>query len=324
MQDIRKKISFFWFILVPLLFLIVINIRKIIPQLNPKEYQRRDIVKEIYYETQKNKKEKDNTWELKRVQSIGEDAPVIFGTNAILIDNNNGNILYEINSGERRPIASLVKIMTAVVALEHKNLDDIIPVSPLAAGIGENYMGLSAGEKYTLRELMYGMMLNSGNDSASAIAEGVAGNIDNFVRWMNMKSDELNLKDTHFSDPSGLNDSSYSTAADLAVLTNYALEYPEFREIIKTIEMEIPYSENHKYIYLYNQTNLLTTYPGVAGVKTGYTEEAGLCLVTYVNNEDRELIGVVLNSTDRKGDMIQMLDYGYSLFDMKIEHHLLD
>src|SRR3989338_11248339 len=237
----------------------------------------------------------------------------------------NGKQMYsqtKINSYEKMKIASLAKIMTAVVALEHKKLDSKMYVSKKVAGIGENSMQIDEGEIYTLEELLYGLILHSGNDSAYAIAEGAAGNSDRFVEWMNFKAKEIGLANTHFTDPSGLDDSAYSTATDLVKLTRYALKDPEFRNIVKTVEKELT-SDTHKYIYLYNQTNLLTTYPGVAGVKTGYTEEAGLCLVTYTNNEGKEVVGVVLNSIDRKGDMILMLDHGYKTIGVNVKHNLL-
>lgn len=249
--------------------------------------------------------------------------PEIVASNAILIDSDTGRILYEKNSGDQVKIASLVKIMTAVVALEHKDLDQKIFISGNAASIGENSMGLTEGEVYTLEELLYGLMLNSGNDAAYAIAEGTAGDSDTFVQWMNIKAKELGLKKTRFADPSGLDDSTFSTAKDLARLTRYALKNPKFREIVKTVEIDIPGNDKHKYVPLYNQTNLLTTYPGVMGVKTGFTEEAGLCLVTYAANDGREVIGVVLNSIDRKGDMILMLDHGFRTLGVSVEHDLL-
>ena len=249
--------------------------------------------------------------------------PEIVGKSAILVEINSGDILYELNSKEKKPIASLVKIMTAVVALKHKNLDDKVYISKDAASIGENSMLLSAGEVFTLENLLYGLVLHSGNDAAYAIAEEVAGNSDRFVEWMNIKAKELGMNDTKFTDPSGLDDATYSTPIDLIKLTRYALKNPNFRKIASTVEYEIYGSEEHKYIYLYNQTNLLTTYPGVAGIKTGFTEEAGLSLVTYAENGGREVVGVVLNSTDRKGDMIRILDHGFETLGVQIEHNLL-
>jgi len=248
--------------------------------------------------------------------------PEIAGTSGIIVDLNSGKVLFEKKSTEKRKVASLTKIMTAVVALEHKKIDEKIYVTEEAANIGENEMGIDAGEVYTLEELLYGLVLPSGNDAAFAIAQGVGGNIGTFVDWMNIKANEIGLKDTHFVDPSGLDDPPYSTAVDLVKLTRYALKSPEFRKIVGTLEIELV-GDEHKYIYMYNQTNLLATYPGVKGVKTGYTEEAGLTLVTYAQNNGIELVGVVLGSGDRKGDMILMLDHGFGTMGVKIEHNLL-
>lgn len=320
----KTKVPFFLLIVVPLVLLIIVNIGVFIKQSEIKvTSQHVDLAKERYYKTLKEENNVDPDWKINGEYETNSQ-PQIAGSNGLIIDNQTGKILFGLNPAEKKPIASLVKIMTALVALEHKDLDDEISVSEFAASVGENSMGISTGEIYSLRELLYGMLLNSGNDAATAIAEGVAGSKEIFVRWMNIKTAELGLNNTHFADPSGLDDSSYSTVEDLARLTHYVLKYPEFKEIVKTVEKEFPYSEKHKYIYLYNQTNLLTTYPGVLGVKTGYTEEAGLCLVTYSVNEGKELIGVVLNSIDRKGDMIMMLDHGFSSLGVKVEHHLLD
>jgi len=253
-----------------------------------------------------------------------ENQPEIVGESAILVDINSGDILYEKNSTQKKEIASLVKILTSVIALEHKEIDAKFTVSEEAASIGENSMALEAGEVFSLEQLLYGLILNSGNDAAFTIAENVGGGVDTFVLWMNIKAKELNLKDTIVYDPSGLNDFTRSTAVDLAKLTRYALKNPILKEIVRTVEIEFPYTEEHKYVYLRNQTNLLSTYPGVQGVKTGYTEDAGLCLVTYFANQEVEFVGVVLNSTDRKGDMILMLDHGLSILGLTVEHNLLE
>ncbi len=252
-----------------------------------------------------------------------KDQPEIVGSSGLVVNIGSGEILFEKASNEKRKIASLTKIMTALVALEHKKPEEKIYVSKQAADVGENSMEISEGEIYTLEELLYGLMLHSGNDAAYAISEGVAGDEKTFVDWMNIKARELELKNTYFADPSGLDDSTYSTPADLIKLTIYALNSPKFREIVKTFEIELTGNE-HKYIYLQNQTNLLTTYPGVQGVKTGYTEDAGLCLVTYALNNGIEMVGVVLNSIDRKGDMILMLDHGFASEGVYIKHYLLD
>lgn len=324
----KKKINFLLLIVLPLTLLVLVNTDFFLKKANKNvNIEYRDLAKERYYQTIKQRALIDPGWKINEENSQ-DSSPTnqlqIAGTNGLIIDNRTGNVLFGLNVSEKKPIASLVKIMTALIVIEHKNLDEEVVVSANAASIGENSMGISPGEVYSLRELLYGMMLASGNDAATAIAEGAAGDVPTFVRWMNIKASELGLDNTYFADPDGLDDSSFSTVEDLARLTHYALSYPEFRETVKTTEQEHPYSEKHKYLYLSNQTNLLTTYPGVLGVKTGYTEEAGLCLVTYSVNEGKELVGVVLGSIDRKGDMIMMLDHGFSKLGVKVEHHLLD
>jgi D-alanyl-D-alanine carboxypeptidase len=247
---------------------------------------------------------------------------MIQGEVGLVVEVGSGRVLFEKDSSTRRPLASITKVMTAVVALEHGDLKQEIKVSEGAANIGENVMGITAGETYTLEELMYGLLLNSGNDAAYAIAEGLGEDVDTFVEWMNIKTRELELRDTMFFDPSGLDDRSYTTPKDLVKLTKYAMKNPHFREFVKTLSKELPESSNHKYLALQNQTNLVGTYPGVAGVKTGYTEEAGLCLVSYAYLQDKEIIGVVLKSTDRRGDMILMLDHSFSSLGVKVDHGL--
>ncbi len=278
-----------------------------------------ELISQHYYNTLTHKPSDETPFVLTTEESTA-DEPIISGKSAIVVEKDNGKILFDKNSNEKLKLASLAKIMTAVVVLEHKDLNEKTTVSEKASSIGENIMGISAGETYTLNELMYGLLLNSGNDAAYALAEDVTGDSDTFVSWMNLKAVDLGLNDTHFSDPSGLDDASYTTTRDLVVLTEYAMRFPEFREIVGTFSKELPYSDEHKYLYLENQTNLLTTYPGDIGVKTGYTEEAGLCLVSYAVNGGKEMIGVVLDSQNRKGDMVLLLDHGFAAAGVKIAH----
>ncbi len=256
------------------------------------------------------------------IQFNTANQPFVLGSSALIVEMGSDKILFDKNSRERRPIASLTKIMTAILVLEHSDLTKKIKISAEAASIGENAMGISADEVYSIEELLDGLLLNSGNDAAYALAEGVAGSKPEFVKWMNIKAQELGLVDTVFTDPSGLDDGNISTAQDLVKLTRYALNHQKFRDIVKLKEKYLA-SNSHKDLFLENQTNLLSTYPGVYGVKTGYTEAAGLCLVTYASNDGHELIGVVLSSTDRKGDMILMLDHAFSSVGVAIEHNLL-
>lgn len=240
-----------------------------------------------------------------------EIKPKITAKSALAYDITEEKLLFAKDIYQKLPFASLTKIMTAMVALDSNNSDKKIIVTEGAATIGEDSMGLSAGEMLSLSELLYGMILHSGNDAAEAIAQDSSFGRDNFVYLMNKKAEELGLSNTRFTNPSGLegDGDQYSTAYDLLVMTKHALTYPEFAKVAATVEYEIPYAIEHKAFYLYNETNLLTSYPGVKGVKTGYTDEAGLCLVTYLEYKGHKIIGVLLNSESRRSEMAEILDY---------------
>src|SRR3989344_4493438 len=231
--------------------------------------------------------------------------------------------------------------MTALVALENAKLSDKFTVSEKAATIGENSMGLTQGETLTLEDLLYGAMLVSGNDAAVAVAEGVSQTEDAFVQLMNQAARDLGLSDTEFINASGLDEDGkvqYSTAYDMATIARYAWEnFAPFRQVAQTEHIVIGANANHKEFDLYNDTNLLTTYPGVKGIKPGFTWEAGLCLVTYAENKQslrssalpagldgKKLLAVVLGSDNRRGEMKELLDYGFSYYGIKISHPSLD
>lgn len=238
--------------------------------------------------------------------------PEISARAALVYDLTTEKTLFEKNSEEKLPIASLTKIMTAIIALENKKKEDRYIVSKKDL-VGENSMGLTEGEVLTLGELLYGLMLVSGNDAAETLASNYGLGRANFIKAMNDKAKSLGLSNTNFINPSGLegDGEQYSTAYDLFVITNYAISnFPLFQKVVSTFQYTIPYTQNHKALYLENDTNLLTSYPGVKGVKTGYTPEAGLCLVTYLEHEGHRIIGVLLGSGDRRGEMKELLDYG--------------
>ena len=249
--------------------------------------------------------------------------PEVTAKSALAYDLTTNQFLYEKDIKTRIPLASLTKIMTAVIALENIKLDKEFTVTKSAAEVGENTMGLTEGEKLTLEELLYGLVLHSGNDAAETIAQGSQFGRDNFVYLMNKKAENMGLSDTHFTNPSGLegDGKQYSTTYDLLVMTRYALENPEFASVVATVEKELPYSEKHKYLYLFNETNLLTSYPGVKGVKTGYTEEAGLCLVTYLEYNGHKIIAVLLNAQNRRQEMKDLLDYSLKTLGVKPPPH---
>lgn len=229
----------------------------------------------------------------------------------LMYDAKNDEIIFAKNSEERLPMASLTKIMTAIIALENPRRDNKYLVREEDL-VGEDSMGLSVGEVLTQEELLYGLMLPSGNDASEVLASNYPGGREEFIKAMNNKAVSLGLNDTSFSNPSGLQGDGrqYTTAEDLVVITKYALDrFPVFEEIVSTFQHEIPSTDTHKYFFLENATNLVSTYPGVRGVKTGFTPEAGMCLVTYLNYEGQQVIGVILNSENRRGEMKELLDY---------------
>lgn len=237
--------------------------------------------------------------------------PVISARSVVIYDLTTEKFLFEKNKDDKLPMASLTKIMTAIIALENKKPDDSYVVSKNDL-VGEDSMGLSEGEVLTLEELLYGLMLPSGNDAAETLASNYPEGRNEFVKAMNNKAKALGLKSTHFTNPSGLegDGDQYTTSQDLLVITRYALDnFEEFKKVVSTYEHVISYSENHKAFYLYNETNLLTSYPGVKGVKTGFTNEAGLCLVTYLEYKGHKIIGVILGSNNRREEMKELLDY---------------
>jgi D-alanyl-D-alanine carboxypeptidase (penicillin-binding protein 5/6) len=250
-------------------------------------------------------------------------APNISAGSVLIYDTTSKQVLYSKDPKQRLPMASLTKIMTAVIALENKKKDDRYRVLQEDL-VGEDSMGLTAGETLTLSDLLYGIMLNSGNDAAETLATNFPKGRNAFIKAMNDKIKTLGLSDTNFTNPSGLegDGKQYTTAYDLLVITQYALtNFPLFDQVVSTFDYNIPYSSLHKAFYLENQTNLLTSYPGVKGVKTGYTPEAGLCLVTYLDYDGHKIIGVILGSDDRRGEMIELLDYSLETLGITPPHH---
>lgn len=240
--------------------------------------------------------------------------PSLSAKSALVYDLTDNKILFSKDASKKLPMASLTKIMTAIVAIESATPDDKYLVFPQDL-VGENSMGLSVGEKLTLKELLYGLILTSGNDAAETLAGNFPEGRDKFIEAMNNKAKSLGLKNTHFTNPTGLEGEGrqYATAYDLLVITKYALQFPIFKKVAGTFIHNIPYSQNHKAFYLENQTNLISSYPGVFGVKDGYTPEAGLCLVTYLNYKGHEIIGILLGSDNRRQEMKDLLDYGLKI-----------
>lgn len=234
---------------------------------------------------------------------------------AILYCADSGEILYEKNPHEKRAIASITKIMTAIIALEYAavNNKEVKFTSEMSA-IGSS-MYLKEGEILTLTELTKGMMMVSGNDAANAVAISVAGSTEKFAELMNQKAQQIGMKDTHFVTPSGLDDENhYSTAYDMALLCSYAMDNEQFRNIVsqKSIKVSYIYPENKTQICT-NHNRLLSIYDDCVGIKTGFTEKAGRTLTSAAERDGIRLIAVTLNDGNDWADHSALYDYGFSL-----------
>lgn len=253
------------------------------------------------------------------VQSQTLPPPTISGQSAVLMDAQTGKILYDKNPHERLPIASITKIMTAIVALDKGNLNAQVTVGDSVLDRNKVYgtlLYLEPGEKFTLRQLMYGMLLNSANDAAVAVAQYIGGSVDQFVRMMNDEANHLGATDTHFVNPDGLSEPNhYSSAADMAVFARYAMQNPTFREIVRTKSMVLPRSKPNLPTQLENINKMLWLYPDIDGVKTGYTEEAGHTIIASSSRNGRRLIAVILKEPFPRTtytDAENLLNYGFN------------
>lgn len=226
-------------------------------------------------------------------------------------------VVYEKNSGEKLPMASTTKMMTALVAAESDKWDDVVTVSVNAQNQEGSKIYLKAGEKIKMSELVCGLMLNSGNDAAVAIAEHISGSCDEFAEAMTRRAKELGAVNTSFKNPNGLDsEGHFSTAYDLALIGRAVLENERLAPIVSTKEMKIE-NEDGTVTYLRNHNKLLWRYEGMEGIKTGYTKRSGRCLVTSAKRDDVRLVAVTLNAPDDWKDHTNMLDYGFSVCDHK-------
>ncbi len=253
--------------------------------------------------------------------------PTLSGDSAIVVDLSTREVLYAKQPRKRQLMASTAKIMTAIVAVERSAPDKVITVPAEATRVEPNHMGIRAGEKLTVQELLYGLLLDSGNDAGEALAYGVGGGARGaaegtagraqFVAWMNETAAALGLTDTHFANPSGLDDpEQYSTAYDLAVIGAYALGKPELRRVFAmkdvVIEPSATPGREHGWFRPGNLNSLLSTYRGAIGIKPGYTEDAGYTLVGAAERDGRTLVCVTLNSRRHFPDCSALLDFGFA------------
>lgn len=236
-------------------------------------------------------------------------------SSAVVMEASTGRVLFESNPDERLPMASTTKIMTALVAIENGNLDEIIEVDSRAIGVEGSSIYLKEGEKLTLRELLYGLMLRSGNDAAEAIAYHIGGSIEGFVDMMNEEAKSIGANNTNFENPHGLpSDNHYTTAYDLALISANAMMNPDFKEICQTKYISISGPEGTTRS-LKNKNKLLWEYEGGNGIKTGYTKVAGKCLVSSAEQEGMQIVCVVLNSSSMWEQCATLMDAGFDDFD---------
>lgn len=246
------------------------------------------------------------------------DIPSINSRAAVIYDRATGTVIYGKSENEVRKMASTTKIMTALIVLESGNLNDVVEVSKKAAGTGGSRLGLTASAKITVNDLLYGLMLCSGNDAAVALAEHIAGSVSEFAVLMNKKASELGLEHTHFVTPHGLDqDEHYTTAYELAKITDYALNVEKFAEIVKTKYYTVTINGYSK--SLCNTNELLGNLNGVYGVKTGFTNGANRCLVTAIKRNNLDIICVVLGADTKKfrtQDSIKLIEYAFKNYQL--------
>lgn len=234
----------------------------------------------------------------------------------VVIDRKTNSVLFGKNENSKKKMASTTKIMTATIIIEKCNLTDTIEISKKAAGTGGSRLGLKTGDKITVLDLLYGLMLRSGNDAAVALAEYAGGDINGFAELMNAKALELGLTNTHFETPHGLDSNEhYTTAYELALLSNYALNNPTFAKIVGTKNYTITINGSPK--ALSNTNELLGNMQGVYGIKTGFTNGANRCLVTACKRNNMDIICVVLGADTKKFrtiDSIKLINYVFNNF----------
>ncbi len=239
-------------------------------------------------------------------------ASALSAQRAAVMDAATGRLLFSKNADQRSLIASTTKIMTALLICEKCNVLDQMRIPKEAVGVEGSSMYLQEGEKLTLQELLYGLMLSSGNDAAVALALYCSGSIEEFANQMNDKARSLGMTQTHFVNPNGLDaENHYSTARDLAILASYAMENPIFSKTVSTKTITIGQRS------LRNHNKLLWRYPGADGVKTGFTRAAGRILVSSATKNRRRLVAVTINAPDDWNDHARLLDDGFSKYNLQ-------
>jgi len=232
----------------------------------------------------------------------GEKAPISLHAKAYLVKKD-GVPLWGHRERESLPPASLTKIMTALLALELGRLDKVVIISTEAAAETGSRLGLQAGDQLTLHDLLQAMLIKSANDAAHAVAEAVCGSTDNFIKLMNARAAALRMTDTHYADVSGHDfPNHYTSARDLAILAEAAMRHPLFRKIVATQELTISTIDATRSFQFRNSNKLISTMPEVTGIKTGFTNGAGNCLVSMAERDGSQVLVVLLNDKKRWSD----------------------
>ena len=263
--------------------------------------------------------EEENIYYENEAQDVSNDltkGPVTNSRRCVIFDRKSHRVVYGKNEDVKGPMASTTKIMTATIVLENADLSKQVEINAKAAGTGGSRLGLKTGDKITIRDLLYGLMLRSGNDAAVALAIEVGGSIEGFAKMMNNKAKEIGLENTNFVTPHGLDSGEhYTTAKELAILTDYALLNDTFKKIVGTKNFTITINGYPK--DLNNTNELLGVLEGVVGVKTGFTNGAGRCLVTETVRGEKDLITIVLGADtkkDRTKDSIKLINFAFNTF----------
>lgn len=232
---------------------------------------------------------------------------------ACLINAVTGEVIFSKNMNTQHQMASTTKIMTAILAIENCDMDDIVTVSANAANQEGSAAYIEAGDEVYMGDMLKGLMLNSGNDAAVAIAEHISGSVEEFAKLMNKKAFKMGLKDTCFANPSGLDaPNHYTTAKELAFIAKYAMNIPLFREIVSQKTAQAKVINSDRILYFSNHNKLLSTYEGSTGIKTGFTKSTGRCLVSSAKRDDMEFIAVTLGDPNDWKDHTDMLDAAFA------------
>ena len=248
-----------------------------------------------------------------KCETVHAAQPTVSASSAIVIEAESGRVIYSHNASEVRSMASTTKIMTALLAIESEQMDEIVTITAQMLQTEGSSMYLKEGEKLTLRALVCGLLLESGNDAANAIAIAVSGSLERFADAMNKRAKELGMYQTNFVTPSGLDDDEHETTAhDMALLGAVAIRNQEFREIASKSSMSVSWEYPQKTRTLYYHNRLLNEMEGCIGIKTGYTKKSGRCLVTACERDGITLIAVTLNAPNDWQDHKKLMEYAYS------------